>query len=397
MSFDPSQLESGRLRDELAGPQAPAAQVDDEEVAPAGAGEQTLPFRFSGDGAEYFRIWVVNMLLTLLTLGVYSAWAKVRKVRYFWHNTRLDGHAFDYHGSALAILRGRVLAVVLLALYTYGFQIAVTLGWLTIGVLLLLGPWLFLSAQRFKLRNSSHRGLRFDFDGSTAAAYRTVLPVLLVWFSSLFASQFLPEQTWAQGLVALATVFAVPWMHHALKRFQHAHARYGSWTFAFTPALVSLYGVYALGLFFVFVGGTVAFFVGRTVEGVVRASALADLDGLLVTAAVALVMYLAVGPFLAVRTQRVVWHHTRLGPMRFRTEISTVGMLRVLLPCIAWTVLTLGLYWPYAAIRLARYRIECMSLIAPAGLGSIAATLTAHPGSAGGEGAADLFGLEIGL
>ena len=36
-------------------------------------------FRFHGNGAEYFRIWIVNFLLTLLTLGVYSAWAKVRK------------------------------------------------------------------------------------------------------------------------------------------------------------------------------------------------------------------------------------------------------------------------------------------------------------------------------
>lgn len=42
------------------------------------------PFEFTGDGAEYFRIWVINLLLTLATLGIYSAWAKVRKARYFW-------------------------------------------------------------------------------------------------------------------------------------------------------------------------------------------------------------------------------------------------------------------------------------------------------------------------
>ncbi|MEM9624119.1 MAG: DUF898 family protein, partial [Pseudomonadota bacterium] len=36
---------------------------------------------FTGDGTEYFRIWIVNLTLTLLTLGIYSAWAKVRTNR----------------------------------------------------------------------------------------------------------------------------------------------------------------------------------------------------------------------------------------------------------------------------------------------------------------------------
>ena len=52
-------------------------------------------------------------LLTLVTLGIYSAWAKVRKTRYFWQNTRLDGHAFDYHGDPRAILLGRIVALAL--------------------------------------------------------------------------------------------------------------------------------------------------------------------------------------------------------------------------------------------------------------------------------------------
>ena len=66
---------------------------------------------FTGQGSEYFRIWVVNLLLTLVTLGVYSAWAKVRTARYFRNNTRLDGHVFDYHGNPAAILRGRIIAL----------------------------------------------------------------------------------------------------------------------------------------------------------------------------------------------------------------------------------------------------------------------------------------------
>ncbi|MFP5306510.1 MAG: DUF898 family protein, partial [Gammaproteobacteria bacterium] len=47
--------------------------------------------QFSGSGGEYFRIWIVNLLLSVLTLGIYSAWAKVRRMQYFYRNTTLAG------------------------------------------------------------------------------------------------------------------------------------------------------------------------------------------------------------------------------------------------------------------------------------------------------------------
>ena len=43
----------------------------------------SMPVEFSGRGGEYFRIWIVNLVLTILTFGIYSAWAKVRTKRYF--------------------------------------------------------------------------------------------------------------------------------------------------------------------------------------------------------------------------------------------------------------------------------------------------------------------------
>lgn len=68
-------------------------------------------FTFTGSGSEYFRIWIVNLLLTLVTLGIYSAWAKVRRTRYFYDSTRVAGSSFEYHGNPVAILKGRLVAV----------------------------------------------------------------------------------------------------------------------------------------------------------------------------------------------------------------------------------------------------------------------------------------------
>ena len=44
---------------------------------------------------------------------MYSAWGKVRKQRYLFDHTQVDGSGFDFRGTPLAILRGRIVALVL--------------------------------------------------------------------------------------------------------------------------------------------------------------------------------------------------------------------------------------------------------------------------------------------
>ena len=74
-------------------------------------------FRFTGSGGEYFRIWIVNLLLSVVTLGIYSAWAKVRRMRYFYGNTQLAGDVFEYHGQPRQILKGRLIAFGMFLVY----------------------------------------------------------------------------------------------------------------------------------------------------------------------------------------------------------------------------------------------------------------------------------------
>jgi uncharacterized membrane protein YjgN (DUF898 family) len=76
-------------------------------------------FTFTGSGSEYFRIWIANLLLTIVTFGIYSAWAKVRRTRYFYDSTRVAGSSFEYHGEPVGILKGRLVAVAFLGLTTW--------------------------------------------------------------------------------------------------------------------------------------------------------------------------------------------------------------------------------------------------------------------------------------
>jgi uncharacterized membrane protein YjgN (DUF898 family) len=96
---------------------------------------QEQRFSFTGNGTEYFAIWMVNLLLTILTLGIYSAWAKVRRMQYFYRNTHLNESSFDYHGNAIAILKGRLIAVALFASYSIFLQFKPLIG---LSILLLI-------------------------------------------------------------------------------------------------------------------------------------------------------------------------------------------------------------------------------------------------------------------
>src|SRR5260370_7326098 len=81
-----------------------------EKVADRG---KRHPVEFTADAGEYFRIWIVNLALTIVTLGIYSAWAKVRKRRYFYGHTRVAAESFEYRASPIAILQGRLTPLLL--------------------------------------------------------------------------------------------------------------------------------------------------------------------------------------------------------------------------------------------------------------------------------------------
>ncbi len=381
---------------------APAQRIDaaDENV---GAARMT----FTGRGDEYFRIWIVNLFLTVITLGIYSAWAKVRKTKYFWQNSRLDGAVFDFHGNPVAILKGRILALALLVAYSWSFEFSVTAGLITIAVLLVAGPWLFVKAQQFKFGNTSHRGLRFGFAASYRDGLRIVLPILAIWFSTTVVAAFVsgdgggPIGTLL--VISVASLLLLPWMHHRLKWFQHARATYGNSSFAFEPATSAFYKTYFKAMGLVVAGAlaamlatvlvTLPFFFLSGGSSTDRP----DWLGFLLGGAYILIMYLFVWPYIAARLQKVVWDHTRLEDIRFRTEIAAWPLAKLVLRNIGLTLVTAGLYWPFAAVALARYRVECMRVESDVPLSATVAGLSARPVTAAGDAAAETFGLDLGL
>ena len=145
-------------------------------IASDNSNEKLSPVVFEGKASEYFGIWIVNLLLTLVTFGIYSAWAKVRRKKYFYNNTIIENVGFDYHAKPISILKGRIIAVVLFALAAIN-PILQTIVFLLIFLAL---PWLIVRGSLFNARNSSHRGLRFDFAGTVSQAGRVFIGLPLL-------------------------------------------------------------------------------------------------------------------------------------------------------------------------------------------------------------------------
>lgn len=335
-------------------PAAPATASpfdNPQNGAPAIAAAPPSPFEFTGTGSEYFRIWIVNLALTIVTLGIYSAWAKVRRLQYFYRNTSLLGNSFDYHGDPIAILKGRIIGIGLLVAYNATAAFSVALGLLVFVLLIAVLPWLIQRSICFKLHNSSYRGLRLRFNGSMGGAYAAFLgwPIL--------------------GYLTLGLLF--PFAHQRIKAYQHNNSAYGSAQFKFTADVGPFYLVYLkmLGMALVpmivfgIVAGGMGLFAAMDPQARDPAKiGTAMIKFFIAIMALYLVLFLVLGPWFAARMQNLVWNRTALGPHVFSSWVRARDLLAIYLTNFILVVITLGLYKPFADIRLAKYRLTHMAV-----------------------------------
>lgn len=403
---------------------APSLTMEKPEPAVASAARRSRPaitpadpdpaaplsFEFTGTGKEYFRIWVVNLLLTIMTFGVYSAWAKVRRLQYFYRNTRINGAVFDYHGNPVAILKGRILAVGLVAAYHVSFDISPAVA-IAVGALLCaVMPWLLARAFRFKMANSSYRGIHFRFHGTVGEAYRTLIifPLMLgaiglfVW--SVATSFSRNPGIGSILLVVLVPIVAlaatVPLAHHFLKRYQHEHANFGATAFYYHGRAAGFFGTYAKALGFLFLGsipaGIFAVLTAK-IHDVLAETMFGGLFALFYGVLSAYAFYLFVRAYLDSRVQNMVWNHTELGQHRFESSAGARRLLWIHASNLMLITVTLGLFKPFAAIRLIRYRVQSLTLIPGGPLEDFIADRSEDRVGAAGQEAGDLFDIDIAL
>ena len=145
--------------------------------------KHTSEVKFFGQAGEFFSIWIVNLLLTIVTLGIYSAWAKVRTYRYFYSNTEIDGHRFSYLGDPIQILKGRIIGLVLFGSYFLATAFSPILAIVIMLGLFIATPLLICLSLRFKMRMTAYRNVRFNYTGTYGDAFMhfILLPLVAVF------------------------------------------------------------------------------------------------------------------------------------------------------------------------------------------------------------------------
>jgi len=352
--------------------------------SPSPATYPPQPVRFTGTGAEYFGIWIVNLLLTIVTLGIYSAWAKVRRLQYFYRHTELAGSSFDFHGSPVRILIGRVLAIALLMAYNISVRLHSIWTLIIIIALAAVMPWLLRNSFRFRLYNASWRGTRFHFRGGLAGAYRVFL---------------------LNGFLALITLYILaPFMHHRLKAYQHGNSYFGQTRFSFHARVGQFYAIYLalLGAMFA-IGILLAVVAGGAFVTLAEASkAGGHLDPRAVYKAVAILygtlilVGVIVGPVFQAYITNLIWNNTQLGEHRIQCNISPAKLAWITVTNLLLVVFTLGLGIPWAVVRLDRYRLESIQLLPASDLQEFVAAEPEEVGAVGEE-AATVFDFDIAL
>ncbi len=392
------------------------------------------PIIFTGNGTEYAKIFFVNLALTILTVGIYSAWAKVRTKRYFYGNTILAQSSFEYHASPMQILKGRLLVVGLFVLYNILAGSAPALAGVFFLVILAALPWLILKATQFNMRNSSYRQIRFDFKGDVGEMFGlyVVLPVAAVFTLWL----------------------AYPYVAYKQKSYLANRTSFGQSPFSFSGNSKAFFLIYykafgGLILFFVLLGFLFGSHTQEFMEGFkkgfsekwdekttqqihyiepmnpshpIYTTDIREADAqsaepipeeteketpkdpkfiaLAVLAVVAvygvmIFIYLAITTYINTHVTNYLFNNLKLTYIRFSSQIGYARLVWIYFTNTILIILTLGVFIPWAKVRAVKYKLSCMSVYAIDLENHIAAE--SEQVRAVGEELSDFLDVDVGL
>lgn len=294
------------------------------------------PFRYDGLGTELFRIYLKNILLSILTLGIYSFWAKVVVQRYhFQHTTFYDGR-FDYHATGrekfMGFLKGSLvlspLVGVSVALYfalvgPLGVETATLFSiYLFFFLFALMRPLVLVGRWSFNLARSSWNNLYFRFVGRIGDAYR------------LYMKDYL--------LIVVTFGFYIPWHKANVRGFTTEHTRFGNARFDYTGTGSDLLAIYVLGL---------------------------------------MACYLSLGicvPWYLAFLFRYHTRNTRFEAVPFTSSLTGWQAFKTLFAAFFLVVCTLGIAFPWAVRMVMRMYVDSVSFTGTINLDAIQAAYDAE-------------------
>jgi uncharacterized membrane protein YjgN (DUF898 family) len=312
-----------------------------------------MRFRYEGTGGDLLGLSLGNAILTLLTIGIYSFWARNKVRQFHYGHTDLGGDRFAYHGTGNELLRGyfKAMGIVVVLAMVLGFATALTGGQqaplltqftITSGfylALALLGVFAVNGARRYRMSRSSWRGIRFSYHGDMMEFAKMILGGSL--------------------LSALSLGFYSAKFQNDRRAYLVNHARFGSEPFHYDATYEPLFKEWVKA--FVLTIPTLGF----------------------------------IWVWYSAFRHRYFWSHTSIGGARFASDVTGEEIMVLSLTNILLTVFTLGIAVPWVITRTQAFWFSKLALAGPVDFAAI--QQRAQEASTTGEGLADNMDVDVGF
>jgi uncharacterized membrane protein YjgN (DUF898 family) len=316
---------------------------------------------YDGRIGDLYGIFLVNLLLNIVTLGIWRFWAITRMRRYIWSRTSLLGDRFEYDGKGSELLVGFLIAMAaIIGIFMVAALLTLVLGliqrelvfipialvYLAMIVLALGAPF---SAQRYRLGHTVWRGIRGGMQGSMINY--GVLSLLYNMLAGLTLFQLIP---WASLRLMERRINASSFGSFRFTTRGRPIALYGRFLLTCIGAIVLIVAVF--GALFTVDHATFAQLQNRNHPA--ADPAMTPMLGLHIALAYIVVILGIV--ILSANYWAAFFCHvmgnTRLGDdIAFSSDMSTAGLLRLQLGNILLLLVTLGLGYPVMVHRTVRF------------------------------------------
>jgi uncharacterized membrane protein YjgN (DUF898 family) len=351
-------------------------------------------FGFYGDWREFAPIAFTNLLLTIVTLGIYHFWAKTRVRRYLWSRTRFIDDRLDWTGTGLELFIGYLIAFALfvvpfgvLNLILQGVLLRGHPGWAgvigaTVYLLLiyLVGVAIF-RALRYRLSRTFWHGIRGGSDDQGFAYgwqyfWRTIVGMFAAGLMVPWSMTTLWNRRW--GRMSFG-----PMPFTADAKWQPIFPRY--MLFYLAPIILFI-GFFVIGLALAGFGAGGAFNpdtppTGGTLAAIVIVAALAYIGFFGVLGLIAMIFYAAY--------YREAVGTLTLGRLSFAFNARTMDWIKLYLGNIGLVLVTFGVGYIFIPYRNWAFFVRHMEAFGDIHLDDLTRSTTREPGQ--GEGLLDAF------
>lgn len=341
---------------------------------------------------------IVNLLLTMITLGIYSFWAKTEVRKHIWSSIHINGEPLEYTGRGmelflgmlivgaliivpLSILQGVLPMMISADIFVYAALQALAL----LLILFLVGVGTY-RAWRYRMSRTRWRGIRGTLAGSPTA-----------YGFSYF---------WRFFVMIFTLGWAYPWWKTSLFRLKTNDMRFGDVPFRFEGSAASLYAPFAtvwIGAVLIFAGAGSIWWAFGDLAGRALMGEGADAPDLGLQVILAFVLVFVVVPIVLVLSNllwvfykaaelRLFGNRTSFGTIQFRLNVTVWSLITLAIGNVLIMLFTLGIGLPFVQRRLVRYVVDRLET---EGTLDINAILQSQQGlDRTGEGIAEAFDID---